>query len=102
MNADVEPVWTGRSFLSGGANGVFEVPLDGPVRRLAEFPDAWTQVWQVPDLGLILISSCDRFFLYDGAEVVYSSGDIPPASSIEAALQGLKPVAYDPGVGRVS
>jgi len=100
LNADVEPVWTGRSFLSGGANGVFEVPLDGPVRRLAEFPDAWTQIWQVPDLGLILTSSCDRFFLYDGAEVVYASGDLTGFFD-RSCVQGLQPVAYDPGSGEI-
>ena len=100
MISYVEPVWTGRSFITSGRNGVFEVPLDGPVRRLSEFPESWSQVWQVPDSGLILIDSCDRFFLYDGAKVVYASGDLTRFFD-RSCVQGLQPIAYDPASGEI-
>ena len=100
MNWDVAPIWAGRAFIVAGANGAFEIPLDGPVRRLDGLPDAWTQVAWVPGSELILISSCDRFFLHDGEKITYASGDLTWFFD-ESCMQNLEPVARDSATGAI-
>jgi hypothetical protein len=97
---DVEPVWTGRAFLVGGQNGAFEVPLDGPARRLEEVPAGYSGVARLPYSDLIVIASCDRFFLYDGDRFTYASGDLTWFFDDDCIVRDFTPVGRD-GAGSV-
>lgn len=100
MMRDVEPIWTGRAFISGGRNGAFEIPPGGPVRRIDRVPEAYTVVGRVPGSELIMIASCDRFFLHDGSRVTYSSGDLTWFFQ-KRCVPGLAPEQYDPATGSI-
>ena len=43
---------------------------------LEEVPVGYTGVARLPYSDLIVIASCDRFFLYDGERFTYASGDL--------------------------
>ena len=92
---DVEPVWTGRAFLVGGQNGAFEVPLDGPARRLEEVPVGYTGAARLPYSDLTVIASCDRFFLHDGKRFTYASGDLTWFFDDDCIVREFTPVGRD-------
>ena len=100
LSTDVRPAWTGRAFAVGGQNGAFEIPPGGPVRRIEGVPESWTEVGRVPGSALILIASCDRFFLHDGARIIYASGRLTRFFQ-RRCIPGLRAVGHDPATGAI-